>query len=224
MLKKSLSAILSLVMLLNLYACGGGGSTAKLDIKGITPLVEYATNQSLESMGSIPFGVDEDSEPLEWVVIKTEGDKALLLSKYILNADGYEESQPSVTWETSAMRKYLNSEFINKVFSKKDQNAIVNSDVINNNNAEYGTNCGNNTKDKVFLLSVDEINEYLKDRAVAKYKNGDSGWYPLRTLGCDNSHVTWIEPSGSLNMYGGELSGGLIWGGGIRPALWVYYQ
>ena len=224
MSKKIILAILSLVMVSNLYACGGEAPSEKVDIKDITPLVEYAANQSLDSMGSIPFGVDEDSEPMEWVVIKTEDNKALLLSKYILKADGYEEKQESVTWETSAMRKYLNSDFINKVFSKKEQNAILISDVINNINAEYGTSSGNNTKDKVFLLSVDEINEYLKDREVAKYKNGDSGWYPLRTCGCDNSHVTWIEPSGSLNMYGGELSGGLIWGGGIRPALWVNYE
>ncbi len=72
-------------------------------------------------------------------------DKALDDKKFNTTAEG------NTTWENSSIRKWLNNEFINRAFTKEQQKLIISSNV---NNSISG---GNNTKDKVFLLSETEI-------------------------------------------------------------------
>ena len=53
--------------------------------------------------------------------------------------------------------------FINSAFSSEQISAIESTRVINNNNINYKTNGGNDTLDKVFLLS--EADVYNTDEA-----------------------------------------------------------
>ena len=52
------------------------------------------------------------------------------------------------------------------------------SDVINNDNERYGTPGGNNTRDRVFCLSVDEIYRCYHFNA----DHGDEGWRAIEAL------------------------------------------
>ncbi len=66
------------------------------------------------------------------------------------------ETYEDVTWENCTLRKGLNDTFLNTAFSLTEQEAIRTTGVINDVAYLDADRCGNNTSDKVFLLSVPE--------------------------------------------------------------------
>ncbi|MBR1455122.1 MAG: hypothetical protein IJ593_10860, partial [Lachnospiraceae bacterium] len=126
-----------------------------------------------------------------------------------------------ITWENSTIRKWLNSEYINTIFSKKEQVSILTTDVINNDNAKYGTKGGKNTKDKLFLLSIDEVNKYFSsdNQRVATYKGGSSYRWWLRSPGGLQNFAAYVYSNGGLYENGDYVYKDFV----VRPALWVRY-
>ncbi len=80
-------------------------------------------------------------------------DGLLLVSEFVLDRQPYNSTETDVTWETCSLRKWLNNDFLNAAFNETEKTLIKTTVVKNLNNSEYGTNGGNDTKDKVFLLS-----------------------------------------------------------------------
>ena len=76
----------------------------------------------------------------------------------------------AVTWESSDVRRWLNDDFLN-TFNETDRARIVETTVINNNNpwdfSDSGgyasTPGGNDTTDRIFLLSIDDVLQYFGD-------------------------------------------------------------
>lgn len=69
-----------------------------------------------------------------------------------------------MTWEKCSLRTWLNDTFYNKAFNADAQAAILTTNVDNSKNqgdSEYSTNGGNNTMDKVFLLSYAEADRHF---------------------------------------------------------------
>ena len=110
-------------------------------------------------------------EPIKWRVLKVDGNQAFLLSDIALDDQKYNTEYESITWETSTIRSWLNGygassnkqgndysskSFIGSAFSSNERSAIVNTSVGNDDNINYGTEGGNNTTDKIFLLSGSE--------------------------------------------------------------------
>ena len=187
----------------------------------------------------------EDMTPIEWLILARYGNKALLISRYGLDAQPYNTDFTNVTWETCTLRTWLNGTFYNKAFSSAEQSAILTTNV---NNSKYqcysgwSTNGGNNTQDKVFLLSYAEANKYFgvtydnssntKSRvattayaiaqgAYTNYSNKTTdrtcaGWWWLRSPGYYQSRAALVDTDGSLNRNSVDYVSG-----SVRPALWV---
>ena len=98
-------------------------------------------------------------EPIKWRVIKCENGEALLLSDIVLDKQKYNKRLKKVTWEKSTLRKWLNKKFMNRAFSSSEQEAIRTTKVINEDNYYYKTDGGNDTLDKIYLLSLSETDE-----------------------------------------------------------------
>lgn len=101
-------------------------------------------------------------EIIEWIVLDVKEDRALLLSKYGLDKMDYGTRNANITWEKSAIRTWLNKTFLKEAFSAEEQKAILTTTVDNSKkqgNEEWNTKGGNNTKDKLFLLSYYEAFE-----------------------------------------------------------------
>ena len=96
-----------------------------------------------------------------WQILDIQNGEALLLSKNILEKRAYHESPGNITWEKSTLRKYLNDEFYNKTFSTEEKKMIYETKIVNDNNPWYDTEGGSDTTDKIFLLSIEEVAEYL---------------------------------------------------------------
>ena len=233
---KKLAVLLALVMtVLCLTGCGkddsgkNSGQNAKMTKGEIITFGHYEQDNNLSN------GV----EPIEWIVLDVQDGKALLLSRYALDAIAYHSVSDDITWENCTLRRWLNNDFRNSAFSAKEQQAILTTDVDNSNAQGYGrwnTDGGNNTRDRIFLLSYHEAfdlyfsNDEARmcvptDFAVANgawtssvYKvNGrktGAGW--LRSPGCNQSYGAIVDGDGSRGYYTVSYDGNVI-----RPALWV---
>jgi hypothetical protein len=102
----------------------------------------------------------------EWQVLAIEGGRALVITKDIIDLRAYNEEYVDTTWETSTLRAWLNADFYKNAFDTGEQAIIADTTVINDDNPDYGTDGGNDTTDKVFLLSIDEAKRYfISDQA-----------------------------------------------------------
>ena len=105
---------------------------------------EYKVGETIE-FGNYPQEEDGTEKPIEWIVMKNEGNQVLLLSKYVLDAKPYNEGWEDVTWQTSDIRKWLNNEFYTTAFNKAEKAKIRTSLIKNEDNSMYGTSGGNDT-------------------------------------------------------------------------------
>ena len=170
-------------------------------------------------------------EKIEWRVLDIQDGRALLISEYALDCKPYNTSFDNITWETCTLRTWLNNDFLNAAFSAEEKARIPTVTVSADLNPEYGTDPGNATEDKVFLLSIREADQYFtsnSDRqfeltayAVAQdaYKNSnDAGDWLLRSPGRGQALSSCIFVFWDDFYYGNILSGDP---GAVRPALWL---
>lgn len=171
-------------------------------------------------------------EDIEWHVLEVKDGKVLLISKYALDCKSYNTEHTEVTWETCTLRKWLNSDFLNTAFSADEKGKISTVTVTADKNPEYSTNPGKATQDKVFLLSVTEVNKYLSSNAAKKcipteyavaegaYVNSDYGscfWW-LRSSGSNQRTATFVLSSSDVYESGNYVSHYTY---AVRPALWI---
>ena len=96
-------------------------------------------------------------EPIKWRVLEIDGKDAFLLADKALDGQKYNIEHSSITWEESTVRSWLNGTFLNSAFISSERSAIKTTDVVNDDNVTYGTTGGNNTSDKIFFLSENEV-------------------------------------------------------------------
>jgi len=113
--------------------------------------------------GRYQQATDKSSKPeaIAWRVLATENGKALVIAGKCLDCQPYNKKRVAITWETCTLRRWLNEEFLNRAFSASEQQAIATTTVINKDSTKYKTKGGNNTQDKIFLLSHEEAVRYF---------------------------------------------------------------
>ena len=108
-------------------------------------------------------------EEIEWIVIDKNDGKALLLSRYALDARAYNDEFIPITWENCTLRSWLNDDFCKCAFSTKEQELILKNvnenadsfDFYPDDEDEGGAEGGNDTEDRVFLLSIHEVQQFF---------------------------------------------------------------
>ena len=154
-------------------------------------------------------------EPIKWRVLSVNGNDAFLLADQNLDAKPYNEKYTDVTWATCTLRTWLNDTFLNTAFTLAEQAAIRNTTVVNDDNPYCDTEGGENTTDKVYLLSIAEAcnttygfdGEFEWDSETREAKNTayakrasttyelDSDWW-LRSPGYDSTRATLVYSNG----------------------------
>lgn len=191
----------------------------------------------------------DGEEDIEWIVLDIQGDSYLLISKYGLEAMPFNNESgvswndcSDVTWETSSIRKWLNEDFYNSAFSSNEKTYISTSCVVAYHNMTDGVDAGNNTYDKVYLLSTVEASlyfgndsaracnatKYAKDKGADVGKDGTCYWW-LRTPGRRANRVAIVEMydliDGAFLVNAGEINDAgdsVIYSGNcVRPVIWV---
>ena len=156
-----------------------------------------------------------------------------LLSDQNLEVFQYHTAEENVTWETSTMRSWLNGygtysgdNLLTAAFSAKEQAAIAETLVVNDDNAYYGTDGGSNTTDRLFLLSLDEAEDrryfprFSSSRYAANtayvadggrlgsymYEAGELDSWWLRSPGPDNSKAAFVDEGGAVIFDGNPVN------------------
>lgn len=175
------------------------------------------------------------AEDITWRVLAIEGHKVLLLSDQILEAVAFNTRDMSVTWDCCTLRDWLNNTFYYEAFSSSDRNLICSTYLTDQRNSKYGTAAGAGTTDKVFALSIDEVQRYLpytSDRAttatdycLARLKSirGYNGvWWWLRSPGSSGNRAAGVyadpQSNGTVDYEGAVVDHAY---NGVRPAVWI---
>ena len=193
-----------------------------------------------------------NTDPVKWRVLSNADGQLFLLSDQNLDVFQYHTEQEYVTWETSTMRSWLNGydaskntggdsgidytgdNFLDAAFSAKEQAAIAVTDVVNGPNPDYNTDGGNNTTDRIFLLSIAEVynrsyfpdfrwfstnTAYVADGGKlgsGMHEVGENDWWWLRSPGFDNTMAVFIDwEDGSSNTDGNLVDNNSF---AVRPA------
>ena len=172
-----------------------------------------------------------------WLVLDVQSDRMLIITEGIVRQQRHHPDSARVTWETSLVRRYLNTVFYNS-FSAQDRAQIHETTLTTADNPWFGTAGGNDTVDKVFLLSLDELVKYFGDSGQLADRNHpnngrlgfsdrynseraprDAGWWWLRSPGNTAFSVAALY-GGHVYVSGLPAQTGR---GGLRPALWLYF-
>lgn len=195
---------------------------------------KYRKVDSSDTNQTIYFGDSEYRyfkwERIRWKVLSNDGSKLFLLADKALDCNEYNESRTATTWESCTIRSWLNGygsesnidgidyttdSFFQNAFSVSEQEEILATTVVNGNNPDYQTDGGNDTSDKLFLLSYDEAtNEAYgfcsKFTIVGSAKN---------TV---QSASRWIQPTTYARAMGTNASGDAANTGGNANAWWSF--
>jgi hypothetical protein len=186
----------------------------------------------------------------EWRVLVTQSGSALIITDKIIEQRSYHNKYVDITWSDCSLREYLNAEFYNS-FSEAEKARII--PVINKNpdNPWFGTIGGDDTEDKIFILSLEELAcKYFGDSSALLYnprKNqrywyerkdannvkrgailldkGWGSWYWIRTPGRFSIKAVYVFPDGNIGIHGNNILKGNVadgyCAGGVRPAMWI---
>ena len=158
-------------------------------------------------------------EEIQWLVLDVQGNSALLISKYALYNAQYNPDHTGITWETCSLRQMLNRGFLNGSFGKSIQDIIIETHVVSEDNPNYGTSGGNDTTDKVFLLSIEEARQYfvIDSERRCTYLSGENCWWWLRSPGCRSDYAACVRKNGDFDDYAYVYYDG----GAVRPVMWI---
>lgn len=175
-------------------------------------------------------------EPIVWRVLAVEGGRALVISDKVLDQNHYHPQQTAVTWETCWMRQWLNGEFFASSFTPQEQSRVLLANVPGHVSPYYNTesslkSVGNDTQDRVFLLSAVEANLYFADNKAriayptqylaAKDPDIESTAQPadwlMRQPHKHRTNTACVSDKGATSN-GVNVSHARS---GIRPAMWV---
>lgn len=124
--------------------------------------------------GSVSFGHYEQDgnkkngkEAIEWIILEDKGDTLVLMSKDILDhktLEDYTDGQTNYTWANSSIRKWLNNDFLKAAFTDSEQASIKKRTWSADSSPEStkGSAFGKDVKDKVSILSYEEVLKYFK--------------------------------------------------------------
>lgn len=175
------------------------------------------------------------SEDIEWIVLAKDIDKMLVISDKAIDCKPYNTSSANVTWETCSLRNWLNNDFINSAFSATEKTMISSVKVSADKNPDYDTDAGNDTEDKVFLLSIEEANryfnndserrciptEYAKANGAFTFEKDDTSncfWWLGSQGGYSNKSASVVNSNGTVGKYGNAVD---YSGDCVRPAMWI---
>jgi len=137
----------------------------------------------------------------DWRVLDVQDGIALLLSDKAIEKKRYHSSLMVAAWAECELRGYLNGSFYDSL--GEDGARIVETQISNPKNLWSGANGGNNTRDKVFLLSLEEVDKYFGNsgdytnvirkswsKSTMKYQQDNEGWYVSNSH--DKSRITEV--------------------------------
>ncbi len=181
--------------------------------------------------------------PITWIVLEDTGDKLFVIAEENVNAVQYNKTPEATNWGLSTLRDWLNGlneykngiNFYNSAFTAEEKSVIVTQDITTEKNPLHDTASGDAVKDRVSLLSVEQIEnsdawadglfkadkedltlgraagntEYALFKGAAphiSYDRKNSSWYWLRNSGVGEEFATYVDELGNTQEAGYKVS------------------
>lgn len=154
----------------------------------------------------LPFG------GYTWRVLDIQSGAALLITEEIIEQRPYHDAYTAITWAGYTLRKYLNGEFLGG-FSAEERARILPVVNANPDNHWYGTKGGEDTRDSVFLLSLEDAAcKYFGDSSAKLYNPGKNQryWFErkdennsrriAKLHGADGAWWWWLRSPGRVSV------------------------
>ncbi|GEM_PF-2137019 len=181
--------------------------------------------------------------PVEWIVLHRTQEKLLVLSRYILDARRMFPDCIYTSWARSTLRSWMNQDFFQELFSPEEQKQVLTADVFTPDCPGFGSYGNHHTQDKLFLLSEEELYQYLPNPAsrtapaephaaeysqdlkdfvnlLPFYREQQNCWWWLRTTGDEPNNFGVVWSDGSVFALGHYAN----YERGIRPAMYLAMQ
>ena len=149
-----------------------------------------------------------------WKVLIVSAGKALVISRDDICIKKYHKDLGKITWADCTLRKWLNNEFISEYFTPSEQTQILPCKLKKDKNPNFKTRCGVPTTDRVFLLSINEVNQLFANNQARAI--GSCWW--LRSPGDRPLNAAFVTIHGEVDTYGNRADFERY---GVRPALWL---
>lgn len=178
---------------------------------------------NLLEFGYITHEENKEKRPILWEILDIKSNRLLLISKFAITLSSFVENGIAL-WEICSLRKWLNKSFFESAFNEKDKDLIVATSVLTNK--YFNTLQTKETKDRLFLLSIDEVKKYYKNPlkricfdmpSLKKDEQKKELWWWLRSPCYDLYNASFVNAEGDI-IDGGAFGNAL---GAVRPALWI---
>lgn len=192
--------------------------------------------------------------PITWYVLDESDGKIMLIAKKNVDARKYNETLENTNWGISTLREWLNglgeykgdtTSFYNSAFTAEEQSIIITQDITTEANPKYGTSGGDAVKDRVTILSIEDLDKSSSwsEKAFAPGEDGDvslracsntdyalfkgaadevsyalraSSWQWLRNMGSYEQNAAFIAESGITMGAGYVVTFNQV---GVRPVI-----
>lgn len=174
-------------------------------------------------------------EMIEWIVLEKAEGNILIISKYGIEAMDFNSTSEEVYWENSSLRAWLNGRFPDNSFSRENPSDVVQSILTSQRYPEADEDTDLEeliledyvTRDKIFLLSSSQLEEYFPDEDSRKCIATEYAIENGVAAAADNSCSWWLRSPGSgrdmfeyvWNQYGTVASSPQQVIQAVRPAM-----
>ena len=179
----------------------------------------YGVMSTIDEMDTVTFGSYPQSstsanklEPIEWIILERDykNNRALLLSKYILDNVSFNSEHKICKWKESELRQWMNQTFYDKAFNDNEKNQIVEDTHLSD--YFFDDEQVDAVTDKVFLLSETEVNKYFKryDMLEENKRLATRGTNYAKNV--DNNGVKlWVRENTGENTFGSNDNGSIFY-------------
>ena len=223
-IKKTVSMLLAILLLLPCFAmaeetswicpeCGQECSGSSCENCGAERPVTNDGPDSAYAVGDIVTLGSWGGEAIEWRILEDMGDGSfVLLSVKGLDTVPYHNEREAADWAGSSLRAWLNGTFFEGAFTGQEKEAVLLSTLKNADNAQYGTAGGEDTEDRVYLLSLDEVARYFQVDVYNKGGSEELICMPTEYALRNNAHtMTEEQLEGYRENYDYPLQAGACW-------------
>ena len=187
-----------------------------------------------DTNGNRKADTNDRKTPIKWRVLSSTEDDLFLLSNDLLDAKAYNTVNTDITWEDSTVRSWLNgygadsnkckedyqgNSFIDRAFTQLEKDAIKNTLVANSiDQGGYGTDGGNDTYDKLFFLSNNQIMaeaygfsadnniiDKIRQAKVTAFARANGAW-GNRVEDLYGNGFWWLRSPGDYSNYAAEVN------------------
>lgn len=174
-------------------------------------------------------------EPLEWFVVDEDGDRLFVMTYRCIEVAIFYHKRVSRYWGNSTLREWMNSIWIDQLFTPEEKSHILLT-TVTNTNPHSVPGAGDDTLDYIYLMSRKECMQYFPEQedrvawptahAVAQgctvsKKTGSTRWW-LRTPGARKCDIQGIRIDGRYTSYGMQ---DVDWPTNcLRPVMWITWD